>query len=398
VISRILSKKLERSLQKKSVLILGPRQVGKSTLLKSFSPHLSIHLADESVYLDHLKNPALLKHLVSALDSPQPRILIDEIQRIPSALNTIQALIDQNPNLRFLLSGSSARKLARGRANLLPGRILYEKLHPLTITEIRDAQIPFNLEQVLISGFLPEPYLDPEIAPDLLSSYAETYLREELQGEGLVKNIGDYARFLDLAAELSGQYLNYAKLASDTEIGKDTIRSYFNILEETLLIHRLASFGRVDTARKSRQKDKFYFFDLGVRNAVLKKIQSHFTNTEKGPLLEHLVFQQLFAWISYGKSDIRMSSYRDDRGLEIDFILENETDLLLIEVKYQKKFRPEFEKNLLEFEALLKQVGNRKKVRKQIIYVGEYSLKTEFGTRVDPVSNFFENLDSSIHL
>ena len=393
MISRFLEDRITSNLKHKSLLLLGPRQVGKSTLMRSLEPDLTINLAKESLFLQHLKDPDLIARQVESLSSQKRLIFIDEIQRVPSMLNTIQALIDEDKSLRFLLSGSSARKLARGRANLLPGRILMEKLFPLTIQEIVDSGRSFDMDRALQVGLLPEVYLS-EIGADLLSSYVDIYLREEIQAESLVRDVGSYARFLDLAAELSGQFVNYAKVSSDAEISKDTVRKFFEILEETLLISRIPSFGEVDSARKSRQKDKFYFFDVGVKNAILEKQTSKFTNTEKGPLFEHLIFQQLTALKSYQNPPWKIKTYRDDRGLEVDFILESEADLVLIETKYQSRYRSDFEKSLLQFEALLKenpQLKNKyKKIQKIIVYAGELKQKTPNGTSVLPLRSMLE--------
>jgi predicted AAA+ superfamily ATPase len=390
MIVRKLEAELRRFTRKKSVLLLGPRQVGKSTLLKTLAPDLTINLANEATYLEHLKAPELLAMEVAAVKSAAPLIYLDEIQRIPSLLNTIQALLDDNKSLRFILSGSSARKLSRGKANLLPGRVLVERLHPLTYGEVSATRGAFDLDRALQLGLLPEVYTD-ELGAEILASYAQIYLREEIQAEALVKSMQSYARFLDLAAELSGQFINYAKLSSDAEINKDTVRSYFEILEETLLIHRVPGYGTLSSARKARQKDKFYFFDVGVRNAVLKKTKSHFTDTEKGPLFEHFIFQQLKAIGDYEKKDWAIKTYRDDRGLEVDFILESDQALKLIEVKFQRKFRPDFEKNLNELEALIK---TKKRVEKFVVYTGAQELKTQANVRVLPYGAFLELMAS----
>lgn len=393
MVGRFLESKLSSFLKHKSVLLLGPRQVGKSTLFRSLKPDLVIDLASEATYLQHLKDPELIELLVRGLEKNKNLIFVDEIQRIPSLLNAIQSLIDQNKSLRFLLSGSSARKLARGRANLLPGRILVEKLYPLTYSELANSKINLDLERVLQIGLLPEVYLS-EIGPDLLGSYADIYLREEIQAEALVKDVGSYARFLDLAAELSGQFINYAKVSSDSGISKNTIRNFFEILEETLLINRISAFGKVDSARKARQKDKYYFFDVGVRNAVLRKQKSVFTDTEKGALFEHFIFQQLIAMKGYQQANWEIKTYRDDRGLEVDFILESDKKLTLIETKYQKKFRPEFENGLFQLESLIKNNSSLRKkfkeIEKIIVYVGQQELKTKTGISVLPYQVFLQ--------
>lgn len=395
MVRRFLENQIALNLKHKSTLLLGPRQVGKSTLLRDLQPDLIVNLANESFFLQHLKDPALIARQVASLPPRKRLIFIDEIQRIPSMLNTIQSLIDEDKSLRFLLSGSSARKLARGRANLLPGRILMEKLFPLTNSEVDASGRRFDLEHALQVGLLPEVYLS-EIGAEILSSYADVYLREEIQAEALVKDVSSYARFLDLAAELSGQFINYAKVSFDAEITKDTARGFFEILEETLLINRVASFGEIDSARKARQKDKFYFFDVGVRNAVLGKHTSKFTNTEKGLLFEHLLFQQLMALKSYRRLPWSIKTYRDDRGLEVDFILESSEELILIEAKYQNRFRNEFEKGLLQFESLLEsnlQLKKKfKKIQKIIVYSGDSEQKTPAGTLVLPFQAMLERV------
>lgn len=395
MVRRFLEERIQSHLKHKSVLLLGPRQVGKSTLLRALQPDLTIDLANESVYRQHLKDPRLIELQVRALPKTRRFVFIDEIQRIPSLLNTLQSMIDADKSLRFALSGSSARKLARGRANLLPGRILMERLVPLTYLEIHESGLDFDLNRALQVGLLPEVYTS-EIGTDLLGTYADTYLREEIQAEALVKDIAAYARFLDLAAELSGQFINYSKISSDAEIPKDTVRGFFEILKETLLINHIASFGEVDSARKARQKDKFYFFDVGVRNAVLGKQDSKFTDTEKGPLFEHFVFQQLHALKQYLRTEWEIKTYRDDRGLEIDFILESEKELTLVEVKYQRKFREDFEDGLNHFASLVRKHAKLKKkfqkINKIIVYNGETELETNSATRVLPFSHFLRHI------
>ncbi|MBK7844202.1 MAG: ATP-binding protein [Bdellovibrionales bacterium] len=395
MVRRFLEDKITSNLKHKSVLLLGPRQVGKSTLFRSLQPDLTIDLSDEGLYRQHLKDPELITRQAEALSEKKRLIFVDEIQRIPGMLNTIQALIDANKSLRFLLSGSSARKLARGRANLLPGRILMEKLYPLTSAELIASSQTFDVNRAIQVGLLPEVYLS-EIGAEILRSYADIYLREEIQAEAHVKDIASYARFLDLAAEFSGQFINYAKVSSDTGIPKDTVRGFFEILEETLLITRVPSFGEVDSARKTRQKDRYFFFDIGVRNAVLGKQDSKFTNTEKGPLFEHLLFQQLHALKNYRRPDWSLKTYRDDRGLEVDFILESENELILIEAKYQRKFRVEFEEDLLRLESLVEENPKLrkkfKKIQKIVVYAGDLEQKTEFGTWVLPLQAFLERV------
>lgn len=387
MIKRFIKKGLSGS--KKSALLLGPRQVGKSTLVKSLEPDLLIQLADETVYLSHLKDPGLLKRQVAALEGSEILIAVDEVQRIPSLLNTIQSLIDDNKNFRFVLSGSSARKLKKGHANLLPGRVISYELFPVSFWECLESQLPIDLENQLVMGSLPEVVVDKEEGLEILRSYTEIYLKEEIQAEALTRDLASYARFLDIAAELSGQYINYSKLASDSEINKETIRRFFQILEDTLLIHRLPAFTETKGSRKVRQSDKFLFFDLGVRNSVLKKLQSNFTATELGPLFEQWVMLQVMIYSRYNRKDWRLFCFRDELDNEVDLIIETDSCLHAIEIKYQKKFRPDFTKGLFEFKKMSRL---KKQVKSYVVYIGDSIQKTESDVQVIPYDNFLREI------
>lgn len=381
---RILQSRCEKVLVHKSLLLLGPRQVGKSTLIKTLKPNLLINLASQREYLNHLKDPGLLERMVAA-QSKKALIYIDEIQRIPALLNTIQSIVDSSAQVRFALTGSSARKLNRGQANLLPGRILFEKLFPITYWELEETGDSEFIEQLLVKGSLPE-IINSEIADDLLDSYVDIYLKEEIQAEALTKDLGDYGRFLNLAAEVSGQFLNYSKLASDAEISKDKVRRYFAILEDTLLIHRIENYGELSPQRKARQKDRFVFFDNGVRNAILRKTRNQMTQTELGPLFEQWILQQIIAWNQYQKKNWRITTYRDDRNLEVDIIIETTSKTYLIEVKYQRKYRKEFVAALGEFMALKK----GKNLVPIVVYIGTEVQKGPNHEQILPLKQFMK--------
>jgi predicted AAA+ superfamily ATPase len=356
---------------------------------------ISINFADQSSYVKYLKDPDLLRRVITSLESrldssARITIAIDEVQRIPSILNTVQALIDERPKQRiFLLTGSSARKLKKGQANLLPGRVFYRKLFPLTYWELHDRFDADLLEKILVKGSLPEVLLE-DYGDQILDSYVETYLREEIQAEALTKDLGAYSRFLDLAALVSGEYLNYAKIASDSEINKETIRRYFSILEDTLLIYRIPSYGKFVTARKVRQKDKFIFCDLGIRNALLKKLNSNFTSTEKGPLLEQWLLQQIIAYVSYNRKNWRISTFRDEYDNEVDLIVETATETYAIEIKYGQRFKKSWTKGLLAFEKLLD-----KPIQMSIVYLGT-ELQKENKISIYPLQHFLEKVIPSI--
>jgi len=380
-IGRILKQRLEK--HPKSFLLLGPRQVGKSTLCADMKPDFSLNLADEETFLQHVTDPGLIKRILNGFSAPSMTILVDEVQRIPSMLNTVQALIDSNRGFRFLLTGSSARKLRRGKANLLPGRVLIEHLPPLVYWEIADR---FDLERVLRLGCLPEIYTQ-DYGEEVLRSYVAGYLREEIQAEALTRDLGGYSRFLNIAAELSGQYMNYSKVASDAEIKKETVRRYMEILQDTLLVELVPSFTAVDKNRRARQKDRFVFFDVGVRNALLGRQRGPFSREERGQLFEQWLMSQVIYYDRLYAKQWRISSYRDAAGLEIDLIIETGDRLLAIEIKSATKVHERMFTGLKRFAGLVD-----RPVELILVYQGEYPQLFEGRGRALPYQHFLTEL------
>ncbi|MCU7837352.1 MAG: AAA family ATPase [gamma proteobacterium symbiont of Taylorina sp.] len=380
MISRIQENVVSQS--PKSVLLLGPRQVGKSTLCQKINPDISINLVDEETFRQHLKGPGLIKRIVASFGTATAVVLIDEIQRIPSMLNTVQSLIDNNKKLKFLLTGSSARKLKRGQANLLPGRVLLEYMPPLLYWEIRDK---FDLNKAITIGTLPEIYLQ-DYGVDILASYVAGYLREEIQAEALTKDLGAYSRFIDLAAELSGQYMNYSKVASDSEINKESIRRYMEILSDTLLVEFLPSYNKVDKGRRARQKEKFIFFDLGVRNSLLgRHINPNFSREELGKLFEQWFILQIIYYNRLYKKNWKLSSYRDAMGVEVDLIIESARGYSAIEIKSSDRVKDNMFKGLQKFESISGISFN-----KYVIYQGEYEQKFDHLGLAIPYKKFLD--------
>ena len=245
---------------KKSILLLGPRQTGKSTLLRGLAPDLVIDLADEREYLRFARNP---DEVFQRLEASKPRIVfIDEVQRIPSLLNSIQSIIDTNRNIRFLLSGSSARKLARGQANLLPGRVIALRMGPLIASEL---EYQMNQTQALGTGTLPGIFLDDSEMERLavLDSYAATYVKEEVQAEALTRNLEGFSRFLFVAASRATDFLDYTKLANTSSISRQSAIRFFEILEETLIAHRCEPFTK-SGKRRLIQHPRYFFFDTNT--------------------------------------------------------------------------------------------------------------------------------------
>jgi predicted AAA+ superfamily ATPase len=311
---------------RESAFLWGARQTGKSTLLKELfpkSPYYDLLLSDEYARLS--RRPALLREEVLA--SPPPKnvpVIIDEVQKCPALLDEIQWLI-VNEKSSFILSGSSARKLKRSGANLLGGRALRYELHPLV-----SAEIPrFNLVRALNHGLLPRHYL-AENAGKLLAAYLGDYLREEIAAEALARNIPLFARFLEAAAFSNGEILNYQNIASDCGVSPPTAKEYFQILEDTLLARTLASY-RKKPKRRVIQAPKFYFFDVGVANHLLKRGVIAEGGEAFGKAFEHFLFQEIWAHSRYSGLDYPLAYWRTASQLEVDFILGDHE--LAVEVK-----------------------------------------------------------------
>lgn len=373
--------------QKKSILLLGPRQTGKSSLLKKIKPGLVINLARESEFRDHLQDPALLEKQIKPLAKKRTVIFVDEIQRIPEMVNTIQAIIDDYKNILFLLSGSSARKLKKNEINLLPGRIFSFELYPLSYWELEDH---FDLKKTLSIGSLPEIYLE-DYGPDLLEEYIDTYLREEIIAEALVRNIASFSHFLNLAASISWQELNYSQLASDSEIPKETLRRYLDLLSETMIIKKIPGYTQINSSRKAVQKEKFIFFDIGVRNGILRIHKNKMTDDQLGPLFEQWIILQTIIFNSYCKKKWQFFYYRDDRKTEIDLIIETSAGLYAIEIKWSEKYRTQWLEPLKTFRNL-----HKKKVLPIIVYRGTRQLEEE-GVSILPFEEFLRELKTYIN-
>jgi len=297
-------------------------------LLASLRPDLEINFANESVFLDFSSDPDRLSGILKT--SQAKTIFIDEVQRLPSLLNTIQAIIDKDRRKhRFLLSGSSARKLRRGQANLLPGRVISYSLGSLHLLEIDDER---PIKELLSYGTLPGILTETNknLKKALLSSYAGTYLKEEIQAEALTKNIEGFSRFIFTCAAKNGEFLDYAKLGSLASVTQKTASRFLEILEDTLIIRRLHAHAATDQRRLIRHP-KFYFFDVGVLNGLLNNFMPSLDRI--GNLFETFVFNQISSFVDSLGASARFSTYRTQKNVEVDFILEIENTTFAIEVK-----------------------------------------------------------------
>jgi len=361
--------------RRRSILLLGPRQVGKSTLCRRLNADLYVDLADQGEFLGFSKDPQRLRREAEALRLPA-RVVIDEVQRVPALLDTVQALIDRSGGkLQFILTGSSARKLKRGGANLLPGRIILERMDPLCAAELDQ---PVDFGRALRLGMLPGIYLGDAEAEDVLGTYADVYLREEIAAEALTKNLGAYARFLDVIAATSGQWLNYSKLSSDAEIPKETVRRFVDLLDDTLLAVRLPPFRPPHhVSRRVLQRERVFLFDVGVRNALLGLHRHPVTQDQVGAAFEHWVILQIVYLNRAQRHGWRLSSYRSEAGAEVDLIVERD-----IEIKAGRSVSVVDTRGLQSLQSLLRA---RKPLRKWIIYRGPRKQKFENGVEAWPV-------------
>jgi uncharacterized protein len=311
---------IKKLLEKKSHFLFGPRSTGKSTLIKATLPNVKVYnLLQATVYQRLLKNPELIEQEYTN----EEIIVIDEVQKLPSILDEVHRLIEEK-GIRFLLTGSSARKLRHGGANLLAGRARSASLFPLVYKEITD----FDLLKVLNYGSLPQIYTSDEPLEDL-ESYVATYLQEEIKAEAVTRNVQAFSEFLDIIALANGNEINYEGFASDCQVSPNTLKNYIQILEDTLLGHKLPAFTKTKK-RKSITRSKFYLFDIGVTNFLANRSQIKFKSKEFGEVFEQFIILEVKAYLSYTRNKAKMSYWRSTSQYEVDLLL---NDQVAIEIK-----------------------------------------------------------------
>ncbi len=307
-----------------SFFLLGSRGTGKSTLLRAVLPAAAtavFDLLDFDLETRLLQQPGLFAELLAALPATVRWVVIDEVQKIPALLDEVHRHIERSPRRHFALTGSSARKLKRGQANLLAGRAFTYGLHPLTSTELGEH---FSLHDALAMGTLPK-ICTLKAAVDrceYLRAYAQTYLKEEIQSEGIIRNLTAFRRFLPLAATANGQILSWSNFASDVGIDAKTIRSYFEILEDTLLGVLLPAYAR-SLRKQQRTHPKFYFFDPGVKRALAGELTLPLTpgTDAYGRAFEHFWIVECVRQNEYLRKDFTFS-YFATPDTEIDLVIE----------------------------------------------------------------------------
>lgn len=323
-----------------SVFLFGARQTGKSTFLRQRFPNTPyVDLLDGELRKSYQRRPVLLYEQFSKMPE-NTLIIIDEIPEVPELLNEVHRLISQH-NLRFILCGSSARKLKRKGHNTLGGRALPCYFYPFVSAELPD----MDLDKAVSDGMIPSHYLAKD-ARRRLSAYIDIYLKEEIKEEALVRNLDGFQRFMEAAALTDGEMVNYTNIASDCGVSAITVKEYFNILEDTLIGYMIPAYTKT-MKRKLVQAPRFYFFDVGIANHLLNRHNLVRGTTEYGHAFEHLVIQELIAYIGYTHNSRKISYWHTYTGLEVDAVIGDAE--LAIEIKSADEIMPKHLKGLRAF-------------------------------------------------
>lgn len=323
-----------------SIFLFGARQTGKSTILRQqFPKSIYIDLLDTEMKARFARRPVLLYEMLS--DKPEDTlVIIDEIPEVPELLNEVHRLISER-NLLFVLCGSSARKLKRKGKNTLGGRALPIYLYPFVSAEVSD----LDIDRAVNYGMLPPHYLAKN--PNrMLSAYIQVYLKEEIKEEALVRNLDSFQRFLEAAALTNGEIINNNNIAQDCGVSATTVSSYFDILEDTLIGYRIPAYRKV-MKRRIIQAPRFYYFDVGVANYLLHRKDLVRGTDEYGHAFEHLVVQEIYAWLHYSHSDEEMTYWRTYTGIEVDVVIGDAR--VAIEIKSAEEVKNKHLKGLKAF-------------------------------------------------
>ena len=310
----MIERRLNIENEEESIFLFGARQTGKTTfLLDQYPDAIFVDLLETDLLDRYRKKPALLREAYQ--NQPEGSlIIIDEIQQVPELLNEVHWLITRK-HLRFILCGSSARKLRREGVNTLGGRAIPYFMYPLVSAEIPD----FDLDRAVRNGMLPRHYLKKD-ATSLLKAYVGVYLKEEIQAESLVRNLANFSRFLEIAAITDGEMVNYQNIASDCGVSANTVKEYFQILEDSLLGFTVPAYTK-QKKRRLVQSPRFYLFDVGVTNYLLGRTKLLPGTPEYGHAFEHLIMQEIVAYLGYSNSAAKLSYWRTYTQIEVDAVL-----------------------------------------------------------------------------
>ena len=323
-----------------AMFLFGGRQTGKSTLLKERFP--------KAVYIDLLKSDVrnrFKQHPEEFRESllrypPETLVIVDEIQKVPDLLDEVHWLMVEK-GLWFILSGSSARKIKKSGANNLGGRAIPETLFPLVSAEIPD----FDLERAVQNGMIPRHYMVAN-ARNRMRAYIDLYLKEEIIEEALVQNVDEFVRFMEVAAIIDGEILNYENVASDCEVSANTVKAYYKILVDTLLGFEVPAYRKV-IKRKLYKSPRFYYFDVGIANHLTKRYHLAPKTPEYGHAFEHLIMQEIVAYLGYTNSDEELTYWHTYENLEVDAVIGDAR--VAIEIKSKEHIDHDDKKGVTEF-------------------------------------------------
>jgi predicted AAA+ superfamily ATPase len=324
-----------------SVFLWGARQTGKSTLLKKLFPKKRYYDLLKGEEFERLnRRPELLRQELMVCQ-PNELIIIDEVQKVPQLLDEVHWLIT-NKQLRFIMCGSSARKLKRSGANLLGGRAIRNVLFPLTSYEVQD----LDLERAINNGMLPRHYTIKD-ARKRVQAYVGDYLQEEIKAEALTRNLTTFNRFLEIAAISSGEMLNFKNIASECGVSSPTIKEYFSILSDTMIGYFIPAYKKI-VKRRVIQTPRFYYFDVGITNFLLKRNNLIQGSADYGKAFEQFIINEIYAFTIYNNSYHELSYWRTTSGYEVDAILGKAQ--VAIEIKSSKEVYSHHLKGLRAFE------------------------------------------------
>ena len=371
-----------------SFFLFGPRGIGKSTWLsRHYKEALFIDLLSPDVYRSYAAKPERLKEVLDGQE-PGRTIVIDEIQKVPHLLDVVHQLMEQHAGWRFILTGSSSRKLKRSGVDLLAGRAVLKTLHPFMAAELGGK---FSLRESLHTGMVPLVFAS--LAPqDVLKTYAALYLTEEVQMEGLIRNIGGFSRFLEAISFSHGTILNVANIARECQVERKTVEGYVSVIEDLLLSFRIPVFAR-RAKRHLASHPKFYYFDSGVFRSLRPSGPMDAVQEIDGAALEGLVAQHLRAWIAYRGDACNLYYWRTKSGNEVDFVVYGQNTFCAIEVKNSEQIHPKMLNGLTAFRQ------DYPEAQVCLLYRGEERIKIK-DILCQPCEEFLRNLtpENPIHI
>lgn len=351
--------------------LFGPRGTGKTTWLnETLVDALRVDLLRPEDYRRLKARPERLRELVLGSAAEERDVVIDEVQRVPELLYVVHDLIESGPEKRYALTGSSARKLRRGGVDLLGGRAVLRTLHPFMAAEWPG----FELGEALVYGLVPLVVDAPDPA-DVLKGYASLYLEQEVKAEGLVRNLGQFARFLEAVSFSHASVLNVSNVARESEAKRKTVAGFLEVLEDLLLAYRLEVFTR-RAKRRTAAHPKLYLFDVGVFRSLRPSGPLDRSEEIEGAALEGLVAQHLRAWTAYASESFELKTWRTRSGVEVDFVVYGEAGFWAIEVKNSRTVRPadllgleSFGEDYPEARRLLVYRGDRRLMKGEVLCV-----------------------------